>query len=65
MTDMRSIEPNEDPVCGMTVDPEVARAKGLIAEHEGRTYLFCGKGCLLEFRDDPVKYLDQGYVPSM
>ena len=65
MPDIRSIEPNEDPVCGMTVDPEMARAKGLVTDHDGRTYLFCGKGCLLEFGDDPAKYLDPEYVPSM
>jgi YHS domain-containing protein len=34
-------------------------------EHEGKTYWFCGKGCLLEFRDDPARYLDPDYKPSM
>ena len=54
-----------DPVCGMTVDPESARANGLSTEHDGKEYFFCGKGCLLEFRDDPAKYLDPNYAPSM
>ena len=54
-----------DPVCGMTVDPATARAAGLVTEHEGETYLFCGKGCLLEFRDDPATFLDPSYTPSM
>jgi len=54
-----------DPVCGMTVDPETARAAGLSADYEGQTYYFCGKGCLLEFRDDPGKYLRARYTPSM
>ncbi|HEY6058294.1 MAG TPA: YHS domain-containing protein [Candidatus Limnocylindrales bacterium] len=27
-------------------------------------YVFCGKGCLLEFRDDPEKYLDAAYEPD-
>jgi YHS domain-containing protein len=54
-----------DPVCGMAVDPESARAAGLSEEHEGVRYYFCGKGCLLEFRDHPDKYLDPGYTPSM
>lgn len=54
-----------DPVCGMTVDPETARAIGLWTEHEGTAYYFCGKGCLLEFRDDPAAFLDPGYKPSM
>ncbi len=54
-----------DPVCGMTVDRAVAHEKGLHTTHEGREYLFCGRGCKLEFGDDPGKYLDPAYVPSM
>jgi YHS domain-containing protein len=51
-----------DPVCGMEVDTETS---DLTLEHEGKTYWFCGRGCLLEFRDDPGRYLDPDYVPSM
>ena len=47
-----------DPVCGMTVDRESARSSGLVSEHDGRTFYFCGRGCKLEFEDDPGKYLD-------
>ena len=65
MTEPRTIAANEDPVCGMTVDVGEARAKGLTLTHEGREFAFCGKGCLLEFRDEPGKYLDPGYTPSM
>ena len=65
MTDQRAIAPKEDPVCGMTVDPETARAKGLALVHDGHEYLFCGKGSLLEFRDAPETYLAEGYPPSM
>lgn len=54
-----------DPVCGMTVDPARAEFNGLVAEHEGVTYYFCGRGCLLEFRDDPQRFLDPSYAPSM
>jgi len=54
-----------DPVCGMTVDTDGAQAAGLSAEHEGVAYYFCGRGCMLEFRDDPEKYLDPNYTPSM
>lgn len=43
-----------DPVCGMTIDP--ARAAGSHA-HGGRTYYFCGTGCLNKFKADPDKYL--------
>jgi Cu+-exporting ATPase len=65
MADRRPIAPNEDPVCGMTPDPEAARAKGLATEHEGREYVFCGKGCLLEFKDDPERFLAADYQPAM
>jgi YHS domain-containing protein len=65
MTDIRTIEPNEDPVCGMKIDVEVAQAKGLTLDYEGRAYVFCGKGCFLEFSDDPARYLDPHYHPSM
>jgi YHS domain-containing protein len=51
-----------DPVCGMEVDTETTDLK---LEHDGKTYWFCGRGCLLEFRDAPERYLDPGYQPSM
>jgi YHS domain-containing protein len=65
MTDHRPIAPNEDPVCGMTVDVEAARRKGLAATYDGREYVFCGKGCFLEFRDDPDAFLAADHRPSM
>ena len=51
-----------DPVCGMTVDTTTSQ---LSLMHDAKVYWFCGRGCLLEFRDDPGKYLDPAYVPSM
>jgi xanthine dehydrogenase accessory factor len=51
-----------DPVCGMEVETDLTDLK---LEHEGKAYWFCGRGCLLEFRDDPDKYLDPTYQPSM
>jgi YHS domain-containing protein len=54
-----------DPVCGMTVEPEAARAKGLHSTYQGTDYFFCGKGCKLEFDQDPERYFDPSYVPSM
>ena len=65
MTEQRTVKPNEDPVCGMTVDVGQARSKGLVLTHDGHEYAFCGKGCLLEFRDDPETYLAADYRPSM
>lgn len=65
MTEKRTMDLTKDPVCGMTVDPDQARQKGLVLTHDGTEYAFCGKGCLLEFRDEPAKYLDAGYTPSV
>jgi YHS domain-containing protein len=45
-----------DPVCGMTVDVARAGEHGLILEHEGRTYAFCGSGCLRAFHEEPGAY---------
>jgi YHS domain-containing protein len=65
MSAQRTIARNEDPVCGMTVDPAAAREKGLTLTHEGTEYAFCGKGCLLEFREGPERFLNAEYQPSM
>jgi YHS domain-containing protein len=54
-----------DPVCGMAVDPEAARGKALHIAYKGTDYFFCGKGCKLDFEEDPERYLAPGYVPSM
>jgi YHS domain-containing protein len=65
MTEQRTVASAEDPVCAMIVDPDEARGKGQTLTHEGTEYAFCGKGCLLAFRDDPARYLDTSYKPSM
>jgi P-type Cu+ transporter len=54
-----------DPVCGMQVEPSQAEANGLTAEYQGKTYYFCGKGCMLDFKDDPEPYFAPDYTPSM
>ena len=51
-----------DPVCGMEVDTETS---DLSFDHEGTTYWFCGRGCLLEFKDDPSVYLAPEHEPTM
>jgi len=51
-----------DPVCGMEVETTIAQNT---FEYEGTVYYFCGKGCRLEFEEDPQHYLDPGYEPSM
>jgi Cu+-exporting ATPase len=52
----------QDPVCGMSVDPATAR---LTSEHDGQTYYFCAPGCKRAFEANPEKYLDPSYKPSM
>jgi YHS domain-containing protein len=54
-----------DPVCGMEVNVEVATAASLSAEHDGATYYFCGRGCLLDFQEDPGRFFEAGYTPHM
>jgi Cu+-exporting ATPase len=43
-----------DPVCGMNVNPEKAKAQ---AAHDGKTYYFCCGGCAQKFQQRPGKYL--------
>jgi Cu+-exporting ATPase len=50
-----------DPVCGMQVD---ATTNPFKAEHKGQTFYFCSRGCMLDFEDDPERYLDPSYQPA-
>jgi len=54
-----------DPVCGMTVDVDKAARAELTSERDGVTYYFCGRGCKLDFGEDPARYLDPGNAPTM
>jgi Cu+-exporting ATPase len=53
-----------DPVCGMEVEVETT-PRALTTEYKGTTYYFCGRGCLLDFKDDPERILAPDYTPSM
>ena len=55
----------KDPVCGMDINTEVAEAQGLASDYEGRTYYFCGRGCKLDFDEEPARFLDPHYQPRM
>ncbi len=46
-----------DPVCGMSVAPETARAKGNVTDHQGTEYFFCNPKCKAKFEAEPEKYL--------
>ena len=43
-----------DPVCGMEVDPNTSPYK---LELGGKTFYFCSKHCLEEFKSNPDKYI--------
>jgi Cu+-exporting ATPase len=43
-----------DPVCGMYVDPQKARAS---AEYKGKTYYFCSPRCGERFTAEPERFL--------
>lgn len=45
-----------DPVCGMKVDPQKARAT---ADHRGKMFYFCSQGCADRFTSEPDKYLNK------
>ena len=49
-----------DPVCWMNVDI----ATSLNAEHGVETYYFCSRGCLLDFEDEPERFLEPDYKPE-
>ena len=44
-----------DPVCGMQVDPEKAKAR---TSYGGQDYFFCCDGCREKFEREPEKYLE-------
>ena len=43
-----------DPVCHMDIDPKTAAGT---SEYEGTTYHFCGRGCKMDFDEDPAGVL--------
>ena len=45
---------SKDPVCGMTVQPDVTPHR---AEHAGQSFFFCSAGCLEKFTKNPSRYL--------
>lgn len=55
----------KDPVCGMDIVMEEARQAGLTSRYRDQEYAFCGRGCKLEFDEDPARFLAPDYVPSM
>jgi putative ABC transport system ATP-binding protein len=50
-----------DPVCGMSVEVDAARAS---LRHGEQTYYFCSKGCSWEFQEEPEVFLPKGVSTS-
>ena len=48
-----------DPVCGMSVEPAVAKSKGHHVSHKGADYYFCSAKCKTKFEAGPEQYLQQ------
>lgn len=46
-----------DPVCGMNIDADRAKAEGRSLEYKGKTYSFCEPQCREDFRKEPERYL--------
>ena len=51
---MTTTETVHDPVCHMDIDPKSAAGT---SEYEGTTYYFCGRGCKMDFDEDPAGVL--------
>ncbi len=54
-----------DPVCGMTPDPETARAKGNVATRNNKEFFFCCAKCKERFEIDPLAVLGHDPVCNM
>ena len=52
----------EDPICGMTIDPEHAAAT---RTHEGTTYYFCSERCAIQFDQKHVVISKDGAQPDI
>jgi len=54
-----------DPVCGMLVDEQKARAANRVSLQGGKTFYFCNDGCKRQFDANPAEYLAQAGSPAM
>ncbi len=51
-----------DPVCKMTVNPELAAGS---SEYQGQTYYFCSPSCLQKFKTTPASFLSSTPSPNL
>jgi Cu+-exporting ATPase len=50
-----------DPVCSMQVEPDKTAHRTV---HNGTAYVFCSRGCLETFTQDPERYLREAETPT-
>ncbi|MFB3814202.1 MAG: efflux RND transporter periplasmic adaptor subunit [Terriglobales bacterium] len=46
----------KDPVCGMEIDQQKARAAGRVVEYQGTAVYFCSEQCKRDFQKSPAQY---------
>jgi len=64
-SDARTLSSTVRPGELSLLQPEGRRRGALEPEDPGlERFWFCGRGCLLDFGDDPARFLDAGYEPS-
>ena len=51
----------KDPVCGMEVQPQTAKAK---TNYQGREHLFCSTNCKQKFDEHPEHYTEKTATQS-
>ncbi len=50
---------SKDPVCGMDVAENKAKAAGKTSEYRGKMYFFCSDRCKDQFQNDPKRFVTQ------
>lgn len=53
-----------DPVCGMNIDEDRAKAEKNTREYQGRTFYFCSPECRDEFAKNPERYSKAAAAPA-
>ena len=54
--------PVQDPVCGMIIDEDKAKASGLEKEYLGHSYYFCCASCKQQFDKNPAQFVQKAIL---
>jgi YHS domain-containing protein len=63
MSKTAEVRAAKDPVCGMDVDENKARAAGRVSEYRGKTYYFCADECKQQFDRGHKRNVDKPADP--